>query len=208
VETLQRILIQKGYHQSRNWLESAPRGHASTFRPANTGERLELEILPFKETSFAAFFRRAGCNRSRFARCGVDSQSGREIQSASKAQLKARLLMAAAFHAHSTMPSNHWDGKPRSNCWRGSADFISRSWTCIIAPIRNASAHVAVAAKQYPWAMICAIQRNGFSPQELGAFPAELAAMFLKQKSVHGDRHPVPFILHSRPLLSFRCCAE
>jgi len=92
------FLVRKGLHDpTHNWLENLRGSPREMYRRQYRGERLELEILPFKEVPFAAFFESpdpvaAGLPVNEFVK-RVAERYARPTNE----QLKARLTIAAAF---------------------------------------------------------------------------------------------------------------
>ena len=92
------FLVKKGFHDTtRNWLADIRGKPREMFQDQYRGELLELEILPFKQTPFAAFFDSsdpvaAGLPVAEL----IERVAGRYAQP-TNGQLKARLIIAAAF---------------------------------------------------------------------------------------------------------------
>ena len=96
-ERCRRFLITKGLDGRSDWLESLPQETAARFRNQYRGEKLELEILPFKIVPFEDFFKYDPVA----ARLPVEdliSRVATRFACPTNARLKARFLMAAAFH--------------------------------------------------------------------------------------------------------------
>lgn len=92
------FLIKKGLHDTtRNWLHDAQGKSQRIFQKQYRGELLELEILPFKQTTFAAFFDSADPVADGLPVEEVITRIAERYAQPTNAQLKARLLVAAAF---------------------------------------------------------------------------------------------------------------
>jgi hypothetical protein len=101
------FLVQKGLHDTtRNWLEGVRGNKRKVFQKQYRGERLELEIPPFKETSFAAFFESADPVAAGLPVRELVERIAERYASPTNDQLKARLMISAAFQRAFTQAVN------------------------------------------------------------------------------------------------------
>lgn len=92
------FLAKKGFHdKTRNWLESVRGRPRETFQNQYRGEPLELEILPFKQTPFAAFFDSPDPVAAGLPVAELIERIAERYAPPTNEQLKARLIIAAAF---------------------------------------------------------------------------------------------------------------
>src|SRR5579859_2296953 len=82
---------------TRNWLEGIRGKPRDTFQNQYRGEMLELEILPFKQTSFAAFFDSPDPLATGLPVAELIERIAERYAQPTNEQLKARLIIAAAF---------------------------------------------------------------------------------------------------------------
>lgn len=92
------FLIKKGFHNTtRNWLEGVRGKPREAFQNQYRGEMLELEILPFKQTPFAAFFDSSDPVAAGLPVAELIERIAERYARPTNGQLKARLVIAAAF---------------------------------------------------------------------------------------------------------------
>jgi uncharacterized protein (DUF2384 family) len=92
------FLAKKGFHDTtRNWLEDVRGRPRETFQNQYRGELLELEILPFKQTPFAAFFDSPDPVAAGLPVAELIERIAERYAQPTNEQLKARLIIAAAF---------------------------------------------------------------------------------------------------------------
>jgi uncharacterized protein (DUF2384 family) len=92
------FLVKKGFHNTtHNWLEGIRGKPRETFQNQYRGEMLELEILPFKQTSFAAFFDSPDPVAAGLPVAELIERIAERYAQPTNEQLKARLIIAAAF---------------------------------------------------------------------------------------------------------------
>ncbi len=93
------FLVNKGLnHSTTNWVEDLPEEMRAAFkRDKYRGEPLELQILRFKEASFAQFFDSPDPIAEGLPVAELIARVAERYAQPSNQQLKARLLMAASF---------------------------------------------------------------------------------------------------------------
>ena len=92
------FLVKKGFHNTtRNWLEGIRGKPRETFQNQYRGEMLEREILPFKQTSFAALFESPDPVAAGLPVAELIERIAERYTKPTNEQLKARLIIAAAF---------------------------------------------------------------------------------------------------------------
>ncbi len=92
------FLIRKALHNpNRNWLEAADTETKKMLQTQYRGELLELEILPFSDVPFANFFNSPDPIAARLPVAEFIDRIAERYAPPTNGQLKARLLMAAAF---------------------------------------------------------------------------------------------------------------
>lgn len=92
------FLVRKGFDKNNiNWLEGMGEKPRETFRGQYRGEPLELEILPFKETTFAAFFSSADPISACLPVEELIRRIAERFAPPTNDQLRTRLILAAAF---------------------------------------------------------------------------------------------------------------
>lgn len=92
------FLVGKGFHkETGNWLQAAKREQREMFEKQYRGEPLEREILPFKQTAFAAFFDSPDPIMAGLPVNELINRVAERWSQPTNEQLKARFLMAAAF---------------------------------------------------------------------------------------------------------------
>jgi hypothetical protein len=94
-----QYLVSKGLHEpGRNWLADFPAEARAGFGRQYRGHQLELEILPFEEASFEDFFKAEDSIRAGLPVEAFIERVAERFQAPTNMQLRARLLMATAFH--------------------------------------------------------------------------------------------------------------
>jgi hypothetical protein len=92
------FLVKKGFHDTtHNWLEGVRGKPREVFQKQYRGELLEREILPFKQTSFAAFFDSPDPIAAGLPVAELIERIAERYAQPTNEQLKARLIIAAAF---------------------------------------------------------------------------------------------------------------
>jgi len=92
------FLVKKGFHNAdHNWLESVDGKPREMFQKQYRGERLEEEILPFKQAPFAAFFDSPDPIAAGLPVIELIERVAERWAKPMNGQVKGRLLMAAAF---------------------------------------------------------------------------------------------------------------
>ncbi len=92
------FLARKGFDKNNgNWLENVGEKPREMFKDQYRGEPLELEILPFKETSFAAFFSSADPISAGLPVEELIRRIAERYTLPTNDQLRMRLIVAAAF---------------------------------------------------------------------------------------------------------------
>jgi hypothetical protein len=92
------FLVKKGFHDTtRNWLKDIHGKPAEMFRDQYRGELLELEILPFKQIPFATFFESPDPVAAGLPVAELIRRIAERYARPTNEQLKARLIIAAAF---------------------------------------------------------------------------------------------------------------
>lgn len=92
------FLVKKGLHDTtRNWLEGVRGKPREMFQKQYRGELLEREILPFKQTPFAAFFNLSDPIAAGLPVAELIERIAERYAQPTNDQLKARLIIAAAF---------------------------------------------------------------------------------------------------------------
>ena len=92
------FLVKMGFHDpARNWLEGVQGKPRDTFQVQYRGEMLELEILPFKQTPFAAFFDSPDPIAAGLPVLELIERIAERYARPTNGQLKARLIIATAF---------------------------------------------------------------------------------------------------------------
>lgn len=92
------FLVKKGFHNAtRNWLKDIHGKPAEMFRDQYRGELLELEILPFKQIPFAAFFESPDPVAAGLPVAELIGRIAERYARPTNGQLQARLIIAAAF---------------------------------------------------------------------------------------------------------------
>jgi len=92
------FLVKKGLHDTtRNWLEGVQGKPREMLQKQYRGELLEREILPFKQTPFAAFFDSTDPVAAGLPVEELIARIAERYAQPTNAQLKARLIVAAAF---------------------------------------------------------------------------------------------------------------
>jgi hypothetical protein len=92
------FLVKRGFDDpTRNWLENVRGKPRETFQGQYRGEMLELEILPFRKTSFAAFFESPEPIAAGLPVAELIGRIAERYAQPTNDQLKARLMVAAAF---------------------------------------------------------------------------------------------------------------
>ncbi len=92
------FLLRKGLHDpNSNWLNDIHESRRADFQKQYRGERLEREILPFKETPFATFFDSTDPIAAGLPVAELIERVAERYAQPTNGQLKTRLLIAAAF---------------------------------------------------------------------------------------------------------------
>lgn len=91
------FLVEKRLHTTENWLQDVTGKPKEIFQKQYRGERLEKEILPFKEASFAAFFDSPDPIVAGLPVSELIERIAERWAKPTNGQLKARLLIAAGF---------------------------------------------------------------------------------------------------------------
>lgn len=92
------FLVKKGFHDTtRNWLAGIHGKPREKFQDQYRGELLELEILPFKQTPFVAFFDSPDPIAAGLPVAELIGRIAERYAQPTNEQLKARFIIAAAF---------------------------------------------------------------------------------------------------------------
>jgi hypothetical protein len=174
------FLVKKGFHDTtRNWLKDVHGNAAEMFRDQYRGELLELEILPFKEVPFAAFFDSRDPVAAGLPVAKLIERIAERYTQPTNGQLKARLIVAAAFQrAFSRLLDSLGDRTAWQICsWYQQVycylvDLHNQAVTGaeILRIIRNAPEAQRGLRYACEWL---------FDPEALDKFPIELAADFI-----------------------------
>lgn len=174
------FLVKKGFHDTtHNWLKDVRGKPAETFRGQYRGEPLELEILPFKQTPFAAFFDSLDPIAAGLPVAELIGRIAVRYAQPTNEQLKARLIIAAAFQCAFTETAkfqgvhNAWQicsWFQQVYCYLVDLHNQAASGTEILRLIRSAPESQGGLRYACEWL---------FDREALDKFPAELAADFI-----------------------------
>jgi len=175
------FLVKKGLHDpTRNWLEGVQGKPREMLQRQYRGERLEREILPFKQTPFAAFFDSADPVAAGLPVEEFIMRIAERYAQPTNAQLKARLVVAAAFQRAFVQTAK---SQGIQNALR-ICDWFQQVY-CFLMDLHNRAntrAEVLQLLRNSPESQgglrwVCEWL---FDEESWHRFPAELSAMFLK----------------------------